>query len=116
VTDDDQIVAQGRLLNEFAQLTKRLVSLKSEGERMSTILSAFDPELRDQNYGSSSGRQVSVNDEVVTVTYSSSSHLNAKGKWPSLEEVRAMVADITSTKKRLEELTKQLKALGLPLK
>jgi len=114
MTNDDQLRAQGRLLNEFSELTKRLAHLKSEGERTSTILSAFDPELRDQRSGYN--RQVAVNDEVVTVTYGGAEHLNARGKWPTLAEVRALVGDITSTKRRLEELTKQLKSLGLPLK
>jgi|SRR4051812_9882779 hypothetical protein len=114
MTHDDQILAQGRLLNEYSELTKRLISLKSEGERISTILNAFDHELRDQSYGGN--KQVTVNGDVVSVTYPGSGHLNAKGQWPSLDDVRAMVADITGTKKRLEELTKQLKGLGLPLK
>lgn len=114
MSSDEQLLAQGRLVQEYSMLQQRLVALKSEGRRMATVLGAFDDVLNDQSYGSQ--KKVNITDgDMVAVVYPGSQHLSASRKWPSFQEVEALVADIQATKTRLDDLTKELKALGLPM-
>ena len=114
MSSDEELLAHGRLLAEYSQLTKRLVALKAEGRRTTTILSAFDDVLND---GPSSGQKsVQVVGENVRVSYYNATHLDASADWPTLEKVQLLANELKTAKNRLAELSRELQTLGLPIR
>jgi len=116
MSEDEELLAGGRLMKEYADLSKRLVALRAHGRNMAGVILAFHSDLQDESYGST--KDVTVEGDNVTVKYSrftGQQQPDASGKWPTLAEVIAHVNDMKGTKARLSELAKELKALGIPI-
>ena len=113
MSPDERVMANGRLVEEYSTLQRQIVALKSEGQRYATILGAYHDDLIGMTH--SGNKIVDAKGNTVTVSYPSMPHLNASGEWPMLEQVRALVDQVVTTKQRLAELTKELQALGLPI-
>jgi hypothetical protein len=117
MSEDEELLAQGRLVKEYRTLSERLVTLRAHGRNMAGVPYAFTADLQDEEYGGR--REVKVDGDIVTVTHSTwpgeSQRANASGKWPTLAEVVAHVSEIKGAKTRLAALAKELKALGIPI-
>jgi hypothetical protein len=117
MSEDEELLAGGRLLKEYRDLSTRLVALRAHGRNMAAVINAFYSDLQDESYGGN--REVKVDGDIVTVKHSKwtgqSQQPDASGKWPTLSEVTAHVNEIKTTKARLSELGKELKALGIPI-
>lgn len=112
MSNDEQLLAQGRILHDYTETKKRLVALKAAGRSMATILHAGAHAVDDQSHTTT---RLHAEGNRVTVTYPTAGHLNADGDWPTLIEVTALQGEIAATKQRLNGLVGQLKQLGIPV-
>ena len=106
MTDEDQHALIGRTIQEHKDLKRTLACLKAKADQMERAVEMGHRLISGKTTGH-------VKDGAMMVADKSHSMAVAACDWPSVEAIGELVADRDATEKRLEEVTKRLRDMGL---
>lgn len=95
MSEEEEMAVRGRIMTDYADARKRLVTLRAEAERIGKLLSYTGACMQHENPHQSAG----IANEHFEV-------LDA-------EKVRSLLADIKATSERVYSLREKLNILGL---
>jgi hypothetical protein len=116
----EEVVRRGQLLTDYLDLKEKVATMEPEAKRLIELLESFAYELGASNKRidwsqSRVDLSITLNGDEVRVTRDGSSHHDVNGKWPTAQELLAFRDEFKSSKKRLNEVTAELREFGIPV-
>jgi len=99
MSEQERLLAIGRLVEENREVRSRLATLLAEGNRLGRIVVAV-------------GKYLAPSEEQARGSLKDAGKPPDLGEFPNAEDLRKLIADVLETQKRKRELQQSLKEFG----
>ena len=103
MSEQERLVAIGRMVEENREIRSHLATLIADGQRVGRILAAV-------------GKYLAPNDEHIRASLKDGGQAPELSDFPSSDDLRKLIAEVHEAQRRKRELQHSLKEFGFDLK